>query len=75
MKLNIRILEESVLLVIVVLAAVAMLALSFYNATGLPEVHIAFPTRECVKVVSETPGPSCDNLPDKYHVVYVAPRF
>ena len=48
------------------------LAGTFLDYLDLPEVHISYLTRECVRVVNADGSPgSCGALPDRYHHVWV----
>lgn len=48
------------------------LAWVFADYLDLPEVHISYLTRECVRVVNADGSPgSCGALPDRYHHVWV----
>lgn len=36
-----------------------------------PQVHVSASTKECVRVVSDSPALSCKNLPESYERVWV----
>lgn len=46
---------------------------SLLNAVALPDVWYSYSTNECVKVLNYAEGDnySCENLPPKYHHVWV----
>lgn len=44
------------------------------SCAGLPIVQKTWPEEECVAVWSPDPAHSCDNLPERYELEWVAPR-
>lgn len=54
-------------------AAAAFIFTSVNNALALPDVWFSYSTNECVKVLNYAEGDnySCENLPRKFHHVWV----
>lgn len=44
------------------------------SCAGMPIVQKSWPDEECVAVWSPDPAHSCDNLPERYELEWVAPR-
>lgn len=44
------------------------------SCAGMPLVQKSWPDEECVAVWSPDPAHSCDNLPERYELEWVAPR-
>lgn len=59
------------------MALASVVVISMMTMCGLytwpPTVHRTWPAGECVRVVPKAAG-TCDTLPDRYEVVWVAPR-
>lgn len=68
-----RNLDRAVVITIVAFWLVALAAL-VKSCAGMPLVQKSWPDEECVAVWSPDPAHSCDNLPERYELEWVAPR-
>ena len=57
--------------VISVVLLIGFVAAAVRNIINLPTVYEAWPEQECVKVVPQEAG-SCDDLPRRYHHVWIS---
>jgi len=56
------------------LALMVAVLFGVYKLADVPVIEVDAATHECVRVVPARAG-SCDQLPEKYEVVFVAPRW
>ena len=54
-----------------VFLAIVLVLTTVRNIINLPTVYEAWPEQECVKVVPKEAG-SCDELPRRYHHVWIS---
>jgi|AACY02.12.fsa_nt_gi hypothetical protein len=57
-----------------IVAFMLALVLLFVVFEPLPIVQLTWPEEACVQVVPEARGYTCDQLPDRFEIEWVAPR-
>ena len=60
-----------VVVTLLVFIAIVFVLTAVRNIINLPTVYEAWPEQECVKVVPQEAG-SCDELPRRYHHVWIS---
>jgi len=56
------------------LALMVAILFGMHKLADVPVIEVDAATHECVRVVPDKAG-SCDQLPEMYEVVFVAPRW
>lgn len=57
--------------VLVVVLVPVLFSVILNKVTSMPVVHFSYESDECVEVRSPDKNHSCDNLPSRYHHVWV----
>jgi len=66
---------KAVFLCLVGLTVWGLLVVSWKEAIDIPQVYMTYPDMDCVTVQGGESDENCDNMPPRFTVVYVDPRW